>query len=70
MNDCPKRNTEAIDNGLGTFLEQTERQKEWEWRRVAAEAGENEIARDPRILEGKEDRFYPRHDGKPLEDFR
>ena len=40
------------------------------WRRVAAEAGENEIARDLRILEGKADRFYPRHNGKPLEDFR
>ena len=27
MNDCPKRNPEVIDNGLGTFLEQTEGRK-------------------------------------------
>ena len=37
MNDCPKRNPEVIDNGLGTFLEQTEGRKN--------ECGEEQLLR-------------------------
>ena len=63
-----ERNNEIKSWAL--FLEQTERHKEWDWKGVATEAGENDIPRESKILECKADRFYPRCNEKLLEEFK